>query len=84
MHGSGDVEARLSHLADLRDRLRAAGIDAALLAGADGPDKATVTKARRKVLDQGLEDRAMTPAMRDTPSARLRQRALYGHFHRSF
>jgi len=82
LHGRGDVEAKLSHLADLRNRLRAASIHAAVLAAADERDKATVTKARRKVLDQGLEDRSMTPAMRDTPSARLQRRVLYGHWDR--
>lgn len=82
LHGRGDVEAKLSHLADLRDRLGVAGIDAGVLAAADEPEKATAAKARRKVLDQGLEDRAMTPAMRDTPSARLQRRALYGHWGR--
>lgn len=81
LHGRRDVEAKLSHLADLRNRLGAAGIEAVVLAGADEPDKATAAKARRKVLDQGLEDRSLTPAMR-TPSARLRQRALYGHWDR--
>lgn len=82
LHERDDVEAKLSHLADLRDRLGAAGIDAGALAAADPPDKATLSKARRKVLDQGLEGRAMTPAMRDPPSARLRHRALYGHWER--
>lgn len=82
LHGRGDVEAKLSHLAGLRDRMGAAGVDATVLAAADEADKATLAKARRKVLDQGLEDRSMTPAMRDTPSARLRQRALYGHWDR--
>jgi hypothetical protein len=72
LHERRDAEAKLSHLADLRDRLRAAGIDAAVLAAAGELDKATVTKARRKVLDQGLEDRAMThagPAFRSTATA---------------
>lgn len=82
LHGREDVEAKLSHLADLRDRLGAAGIDAGVLAAADEADKATLAKARRKVLDQGLEGRSMTPAMSDTPSARLRRRALYGHWDR--
>ena len=81
-HGRRDVEAKLSHLADLRDRLGSAGIDASVLAAAGEADKATPAKARRKVLDQGIEDRSMTPAMRDTPSARLRRRALYGHWDR--
>lgn len=82
LHGRRDVEAKLSHLTDLRDRLGAGGIDAGVLAAADEADKATLAKARRKVLDQGLEDRSMTPAMRDTPSARLQRRALYGHWDR--
>ncbi|MGI8807091.1 MAG: hypothetical protein ACR2KK_04500 [Acidimicrobiales bacterium] len=82
LHGRRDVEAKLSHLADLRDRLSSSGIDAAALAAAAEPEKPTVAKARRKVLAQELEDRAMTPAMRDTPSARLQRRALYGHWHR--
>ena len=82
LHGRRDVEAKLSHLADLRDRLATSSIDATVLAAAEDPEKATVAKARRKVLDQELEDRAMTPAMRDTPAARLRRRALYGHWNR--
>ena len=32
------------------------------------------------MLDQALEGRAMTPAMRDTPGTRLEQRARYGHW----
>ena len=35
-------------------------------------------RARKKVLDQALEDRALTPPMRATPRARLRERALRG------
>lgn len=81
LHGRRDVEAKLSHLADLRDRLGTAGVDAGALAAAEA-DNVTLAKARRKVLDQELEDRSMTPAMRDTPSARLRRRALYGHWDR--
>jgi len=77
-----DTEAKLSHLEDLRARLLAADIDASALAAADEPDTATVTKARRKVRDQALEDRAMTAAMRDTPRARLTRRARYGHWDR--
>lgn len=82
LQGRRDVEAKLSHLADLRNRLGAAGVDAGVLADADEADKGTVNKARRRVLDQELEDRSMTAAMRDTPSARLRRRALYGHWDR--
>lgn len=77
-----DTEAKLSHLTDLRARLHVADIDASMLAAADEADAAVVTKTRRKVLDQALEDRAMTAAMRDTPSARLTRRARYGHWDR--
>jgi len=82
LHSRGDMEAKLSHLADLRRCHAGPQIDAFALLAADEPDKATVAKAHRKVLDQGLEDRAMTPAMRDTPHARLNRRALYGHWDR--
>lgn len=76
LHRRRDVESKLSHLADLRARLATSLIDARMLAAVEDPEKATVAKARRKVLDQELKDRAMTPAMRDTPPARLQRRAL--------
>ena len=41
LHGRGDVEAKLSHLADLRHRLAATGIDTAALAAHEEADKAT-------------------------------------------
>jgi len=78
LHGRRDLEAKLSHLADLRLRLAAAGVDIAGLAGAEPADKATVARARRKVLEQALEGRAMTEAMRETPRARLDRRARCG------
>jgi hypothetical protein len=78
LHGRRDLEAKLSHLADLRLRLAGAGVDITGLADAEPADKATLAKARRKVLDQALEGRAMTEAMRDTPRARLDRRARYG------
>lgn len=64
LHCRGNVEAKLSHLAELRGRMADAGIDAAVLAGHEEADKATLAKARRKVLEQALEGRAMTNAMR--------------------
>ena len=39
----------MSYLADLRTRLGAAGLNAAVLAGADEPEKATAAKARRRI-----------------------------------
>ena len=82
LHGQGDVEAKLSHLADLRNRLRAAGVDLLTVARVEDANKPTVAKAARKILDQSLEDRAMTPAMRDTPAARLDRRARVGSWDR--
>ena len=72
-----DLEAKLSHLADLRARLAATGTDIADVA-ADDNDKGVRARARKKVLDQELGDRALTPPMRATPRALLRERALRG------
>jgi hypothetical protein len=80
LHSRRDVEAKLSHLADLRARLVPAGIDASTLASAAQPDKTTLAKARRKVLEQALEGRAKTAPMRDTPRVRLIRRARYEHW----
>jgi len=76
------VEAKLSHLADLRTRLRTTGLDVAVLASGAQPDKPMLAKARRKVLGQALEDRAMTNAMREPPRVRLDRRARYDHWDR--
>lgn len=80
LHGRRDVEAKLSHLADLRERLSGAGLDVEALARHEPADKATSVKARRKVLDQALEGRSMTDPMRVTPRVRLEQQARYGHW----
>ena len=79
-HLRRDEEAKLSHLADLRARMAAAGVETTTLADADSLDKATLAKARRKVLDQALEGRAMTGAMRETPAALLERRARFGYW----
>jgi hypothetical protein len=76
LHIASDAESKLSHLDDLVGRLRAAGLGVADLAG--DVERTELTKARRKVLDQGLSGRDRTPAMRDTPTRRLRTRALRG------
>jgi hypothetical protein len=80
LHLRRDEEAKLSHLTDLQARIVAADIGATTLADADNPDKATLVKARRKVLDQALEGRAMTMAMRETPAALLVRRARFGYW----
>ncbi len=79
-HLRRDGEAKLSHLADLQARMAAAGVEATTLADADNPEKTTLAKARRKVLDQALEGRAMTEAMRETPAALLVRRARFGYW----
>lgn len=73
-------ERKRSHLLDLRARLQAAGLNAADLAADHLQDKTLRAKARRKVLDQELAGRDLTPAMENTPRRRLRQRALSGHW----
>lgn len=54
-YGHSDTEAKLSHLDDLADRLAAAGLDAGALAARAGDHGALRTKARTKVLKQGLQ-----------------------------
>jgi len=75
-----DVEAKLSHLGDLRARLAAAGVDAvALVAVGKGPG--VLSKARTKVLKQSASgSSSMTVAMFATPRARLERRARRGHW----
>src|SRR6266508_2654519 len=67
--GGRGWEAKDSHLHDLE----------ALTASQLG-NKTVLAKARRKVLEQGLAGRDLTPAMRNTPRDRLRTRALRGHW----
>ncbi|MGH9284102.1 MAG: hypothetical protein ACRD0M_00265 [Acidimicrobiales bacterium] len=75
-----DVEAKLSHLGDLRSRLAAAGVDAADLV-AVGKRPGVLSKARTKVLKQSAyQSSSMTAAMNETPRARLEARARRGHW----
>ena len=81
-HGNRDRpanEAKLSHLTDLRARLREANLVAADLARSDLlADQKTTRRAREKVTGRvGLEGRACTPAMLQTP------RRLLHHRHQS-
>lgn len=80
LSGRHDVEAKLSHLADLRERLARAGANVRTLATYEAAKTATLVKARRKVLDQALEDRSMTEPMRVTPRGLLVERARYGYW----
>jgi hypothetical protein len=75
------IESKLSHLADLRERLRAAGLEPAALVSAEArADRALVAKARRKLAERGLDGRALTPAMVETPRVRLVRRARTGRW----
>ena len=80
--GGEDAEAKLSHLDDLAGRLAAAGLDAEALAARADDRPALRTKARTKVLKQGLQPRALTAAMDRTPRKRLYERALRGRWDR--
>jgi hypothetical protein len=80
---SSDIERKLSHLDDLGDRIRAAGVTPETLAGHADDRPALRTKARRKVLDQAVNyERELTPGMRRTPRDQLYERALRGRWER--
>jgi hypothetical protein len=78
---SGTVEAKLSHLDDLKRRLADAGIDPHTLAAGEEADPRVCGRARTKVVKQGLYPRDLTDAMRHTPRERLYERALRGRWH---
>ena len=82
LYGGSDAERKLSHLADLAARLRDTGLDARGLVARAEDRPALRTKARNKVLRQGLYGRDLTDAMRSTPRQRLYERALRGRWDR--
>jgi len=71
-------EAKWSHLLDLTERLRHAGLTAADLVGATARDRKVRTRARTKVMKSSLYPRDLTPPMSNPPSTRLCRRALFG------
>jgi hypothetical protein len=77
-----DGEQLWSHLCDLLERLGAAGLTAASLAGPHLREPKLRGKARTKVMKSSLYPRDLTPAMADPPSARLIERALFGSWPR--
>ena len=79
-YGSSSVERKLSHIDELRSRLARSQTDAWKLAGHAADEQRLRTKARTKVLKQGLQDRDLTDAMRTTPRERLYERALSGRW----
>jgi hypothetical protein len=79
--GRRGAESKLSHLADLRSRLEATGFSAADLATPEVlANKRVLARARKKVSDDWVEGRAMTPAMVETPRVRLVRRTRYGRW----
>lgn len=78
LHSRPTAEAKLSHLDDLVNRLAAVELPADELAVLEPVDSKVRSRARDKVLEQGLDGRAYTEAMLDTPRRRLRRRALCG------
>lgn len=78
----GANEAKLSHLTNLRARIRDANLVAADLARPDLlADQKTTRWARERVTGRvSLEGRACTPVMFDTPRRLLRHRARVGHW----
>ena len=71
-------EEKWSHLLDLVERLRQAGLTVADLVEAQHHPRGLRVKARTKVLQSSLSSRDLTAPMMDPPSARLRRRALCG------
>lgn len=82
LHRRDANEAKLSHVRDLRARLAAAGLAPSDLASADVLDDTKMARrARDKVLHQsGIDGRAATLAMNDTPRRLLAGRARFGHW----
>ncbi|MEX1271782.1 MAG: hypothetical protein WEB55_04940 [Acidimicrobiia bacterium] len=78
LHAGPDAEAKLSHLDDLVARLTDADLTGEEIVNLQQADAKVRSRARRKVLDQGLGDRDYTDAMINTPRRRLRRRALRG------
>ena len=74
--GREGTESKLSHLADLRVRLDDAGLVPGGLATPEVlSERGLLAKARKKLAERYLEDRAKTPAMFETPRVRMERRA---------
>jgi hypothetical protein len=74
-----DAEAKLAQLTDLGVRLQRLGVGPREVLGEqDATDKVLIRKANEKIFNQ--TGGRFTPAMRDTPRRRLRERAMRGHW----
>jgi hypothetical protein len=77
-----DAEAKLSHLSDVEARWSSLRESARERLRRDCLDDRIVRRARSKIVEQSLEERHKTPAMREPPRVRLRARALRGYWPR--
>jgi hypothetical protein len=77
-----DAEAKLSHLDDLEKRWESLRESSREALRGECFDRQLVRRARVKILEQYVDDRDKTTAMRETPRARLRERALRGYWTR--
>lgn len=76
-----DVERKMSHLNELRDRLERQELAPEDCLDEESLDRKVLYKARRKLFDQeAYEGRAQTESMRNTPARLLRAQALRGHW----
>ncbi|WP_328339441.1 hypothetical protein [Micromonospora sp. NBC_00421] len=76
-------EALWCQILDLRRRLDASGLSAAELVGDLVRHRKTLAKARAKVVEHtGVNDKHLSPAMRDLPSERFLHRARFGAWNR--
>ena len=77
---TSEAEAKLSHLADLRNRLLMVRKTPRAVLRQEVNDRALLSKANTKVFGQYLDLKYATSAMCDTPRHRLERRALRGHW----
>lgn len=77
-----DAEAKLCHLDDLAKRWESLSESSRDVLRGECLDRQLVRRARAKILEQYVDDRDKTTPMRETPRARLRERALRGYWSR--
>ena len=75
-----DVEAKLSHLDQLRERLQESNLAPLELVGELASDRMAMRKAKTKILDQQVVGSQMSASMQATPRKRLYARALCGNW----
>jgi hypothetical protein len=79
--GKEEWKGRLSHLRDLQRRLRAGGLDLAVVMEAAGPlVRQEVRRARRKVLEKPARQAEWSEPMRWTPQKKGLDFALHGYW----